>query len=152
MAERIIGDMKIRDVHRMIVENAATIGPDSSMRQLLERIVEDPRTRHAYVIDENNRLIGSIRLNTVLRRLFPMITAIPSEGGMLTLLSYLSAEKVRDLMNTNPSSVREDNTVADAVQLMTQEQVNELPVVNDSGEVVGEINFLEIIAAYLKQM
>ncbi len=152
MAEKLIGDVKVRDIHRMIVEDAATIGLDSSIDELLARIVEDPRTRHVYVVDQKNRLVGSVRLNSVLKHLFPMVTAAPpGKGGMLSLLSSISAEKVKDLMNARPSFVREDATAAEAVQMMADEQVNELPVVNDRDEVMGEINFLEIIAAYLKQ-
>ena len=73
MAERLIGDKRVGDVHKLLVEDAAAIGPDQLLDELLAKIVEDPRTRHVYVVDRDGVLVGSVRLNTVLKHLFPLI-------------------------------------------------------------------------------
>jgi len=68
--------MNVGEVHRLIVENATTITLDKPLDELLKKIVEDPRTRHVYVIDNKNILMGSVRLNSVLEYLFAM-TSMP---------------------------------------------------------------------------
>ncbi len=151
MAERSIGDMHIRDVHRLIIENAATIGADRPLTELLQKIIADPRSRHVYVVDEEGTLIGSVRLNAIVKQLFPMTTAASSgEYRTLEILATYDAKTVSDLMNESPVFVQEETTVNEAVQLMVAEGVNELPVVDEKRRVTGEINFLEVIAAYLK--
>ena len=86
-----------------------------------------------------------------MKHLFPFIES-PSPGHerLLDVLLSLEAENARDIMNSTPSFVYEETPVTEAVELMVAEQVNELPVVNSQRQVMGEINFLEIISAYLK--
>ena len=152
MAERLIGDKRVGDVHKLLVEDAAAIGPDQLLDELLAKIVEDPRTRHVYVLDRDGVLVGSVRLNTVLKHLFPLITsASPGHERLLDVLTSFEASTVRDIMNVDPAFVHEGTTVAETVKLMIGEQVNELPVVDNQHRVMGEVNFLEVINAYLKE-
>ncbi len=151
MAERSIGDMHIRDVHRLIIENAATIGAERPLSELLEKIIADPRSRHVYVVDEKGILTGSVRLHAVVKQLFPLTTATSSgEFRTLEILATYDAKTVGDIMDESPVFVQEETTVNEAVQLMVAEGVNELPVVDTRGRVIGEVNFLEVIAAYLE--
>jgi len=53
-------------------------------------------------------------------------------------------------MNTKPGFVQSDTSVNETVKIMIEETVNELPVVDNEHRVIGDINFLEIIAAYIK--
>ncbi len=151
MAERLIGDKRVRDVAKLIVENAAVISPDAPLEELLAKIVEDPRTRHVYIVDKDGVLLGSVRLNAILRQLFPYITSVsPGHERLLDVLASFEAGRVKDIMNADPSFVHEGSTVTETVDLMITEQVNELPVVDNQRRVMGEVNFLEIISAYLK--
>lgn len=151
MAERILGDMNVGEVHKLIVEDAATITLDKPLDELLKKIVEDPRTRHVYVVDDKNTLVGSVRLNSVLEYLFAM-TSMPyrEDQGLLGFVGLIGAKYVKDIMNTKPGFVQSDTSVNETVKIMLEEKVNELPVVDKEHRVIGEINFLEIIAAYMK--
>lgn len=51
---------------------------------------------------------------------------------------------VKDAMTPNPVSVREDDDVDEAVQVMSQRQIRRLPVVNASGKLVGIISQADI--------
>ena len=55
---------------------------------------------------------------------------------------------MKDIMNASPRFVRDDTPVAEVIRLMEEGKINELPVVDDRRQVVGEINFLEITAEY----
>lgn len=43
-------NMKVGDIQHLLVKEAAVTGPKQSIKDLLARIVDDPRTRHIYVI------------------------------------------------------------------------------------------------------
>ncbi len=150
MAERKLADVRVEDMRRLIVERATTVGPDTTVRSLLGKLLEDSRTRHAYVVDEAGCLVGSVRLNAVLKHLFPLSSANDDEVWRpMGLAAAMGSEKVRDIMNASPCSVHPEMPVLEMVKIMVAEQVSELPVVDQQNRVVGEANFLEVIAAYL---
>ena len=47
---------------------------------------------------------------------------------------------VKDLMNSNPKIIREDEKLSQAEKLMRQHNINSLIVVNGEGELVGVID------------
>lgn len=153
MAERFLEHARVADVRKLIVGEAATIGPEAEIPELLEKILEDPRSRHVYVVDESGVLVGSVRLNSVIQYLFPYTTTSVSEPfpSASRLLAQLAACKVRDIMNPTPQFVDDSTRVPHAVRIMWDERINELPVVDQQKRVVGELNLLEIIAAYLEK-
>ena len=148
--ERLLAHMRVAEVHGSIVTTAATVAPDASIAELLEKILEDPRTRHVYVVDEAGRLLGSVRLVAVLRHLFPY-TSLPDaeRASPSELLRYLAAATAAEIMNPAPRYVTEDASMLEVVRLMVEENLGELPVVDAGRRVVGEVNFLEIVAACL---
>ncbi len=147
--ERLFGNMCVRDVYRSIVEQPALIKPDADVVQLLRAVTADTRTRHVYVVDNEDRLIGSARLMAIAEYLFPFTSVLKSGGGLLAPTVDLEEKKVRDLMNDQPASVLVDAPLADAVTEMMREGITELPVVNAGGHVIGQVNMYEIIEAYL---
>jgi CBS domain-containing protein len=65
-------------------------------------------------------------------------------------MDYSTATSVKDIMTTNPEYVYETTSLAELIKIMIREQVNEVPVIDKDRRVIGEVNFLEIIAYYLK--
>lgn len=151
MMEGILVSIKVRDVHTLLAEEAFTIGPDCSVDELLERLVENPRTRHAYVVDGSGRLIGSVRPAAFLRCLFPIATLDRvGRKGLVEAALATETVRVRDIMSKDPSSLYEHSTLAEMVELMIREDVSELPVLDDQRRVVGEVSLPEVAAAYFK--
>ncbi len=66
---------KVKDVRNLLVKVPTTVKASASTTEVLESIVADTRTRHVYVVDSNNRLIGSIRMNDVVNFLFSWVAA-----------------------------------------------------------------------------
>ena len=154
MAERLLANASVGEIRDLIVTEAATVGPDAEIVDALRKMLDDLRTRHVYVVDERGVLIGSLRLNAVTAYLFPYTSAsdvdtIPPTGRML---AAISARKVGDIMNVSPRYVRDGHLVPEVVRIMCEEGINELPVVDGERRVVGEVSFLEIVAAYLKEL
>jgi len=152
MPERILEKMLVEDIMNLVAADAAVLGPDDSILSLLEAIIKDPRTRHVYVVDKSGVLIGSVRMNSVIRYLFPFTSFIVQRRHLGQRIPVdMSPSRVGDIMNSSPSCVQKGTTLVDAAAIMIQEQVNELPVVDEAMHVVGEVNMLEVITGYLKE-
>jgi CBS domain-containing protein len=55
--EKHIADRKVGDVRHLVVPNASTVRPDQSVDDLLRIMIDDPCTRHVYVVDEMARIL-----------------------------------------------------------------------------------------------
>jgi CBS-domain-containing membrane protein len=134
-----------------VVDNPSTIGPDTSLVELLERMVEDTRTRHVYVVDEQRRLLGVVHMITVTGLLFPLqaLNAEISEPYLFRHIN-LGGKTVRDVMNKEPRLVRTGTGLQDLVRVLLEEKITELPVLDKANLLIGQVYMYEIIMAYLQ--
>ena len=140
---------KVSKVRHLIIQNPSVIGPDAEMRELMYKINEDLRTRHVYVVDKDNRLIGSIRMNSVVQYLFPYCDVLTPGIIMNTEYSRnIFESKVSEFMRKHPLFVKENNTLEECANIFIEEKINELPVVADDMTLIGQISMHEIIRDY----
>ncbi len=153
VGERFLADARVADVRDLVVSEAPTIVPEAEIPELLAKMLEDPRCRHVYVVDGSGALVGSVRLDAVAKYLFPYTTMSISAffPSVSRLLTQFTARKVSDIMDPRPRSVDDNVLVPDAVRIMWEEKTSELPVVDEKQRVVGEIDLLEVIAAYVEK-
>jgi CBS domain-containing protein len=143
-----LGKIPIKDVRNLVVQNPSTISPDGNIDELLSKINENLKTRHVYVVDKNNKLVGSVRINSIVQYLFPM-SAILSAGVSTAQFNVnLLSQNVSDIMKKDPFSVKEDDLLSKVGKIMIKEGINEVPVVDDAMHLIGEVNIFEVIEAY----
>lgn len=144
-----LGRLKIKDVMHLVVENPTVVRKDEAIAKLLEAVNKDLKTRHVYVVDDENKLIGSVRMNSIVKYLFPMkailSSSITSHSNLNVNIFSATAE---NLMKIEPFSVKAESTLSSAATIMIREEINELPVVDDEMHIIGQINVYEIIEAY----
>jgi len=153
MSRRIkLGDTKVADVQHLLVEEPTTIGTGQGIDELLGKIIADPRTRHVYVVDEAGVLIGTVRMNRVVQYLFPF-AAMVEQGSELSIgnMANFNVKLVEDIMDERPKFVKSSTTLVDMATILMREKINELPVVDEDMQVIGQINIYEVIMAYLKE-
>jgi CBS domain-containing protein len=153
MPEDKLASVKVKDVKQLIVANPSILMENSSLNELLKEIIKDSRSRHVYIINKKNKLIGSVRLNNTIQYMFPSIALLQGSDTLQvgTYMMFSSAKTVKDIMTTNPSYVFEDTALSEMIKILIREKVNELPVVDKELHVIGEVNFLEVIQYYLKE-
>jgi len=111
--------VKVKDINQLIVKNPSTLNETSSLKDLLEEIVKDAKSRHVYIVNYQNKLIGSVRLNNTLQYMFPTISLL-NENDVFQIGSYQvysSAKSIKDIMTANPSFVYEDTLLSEMVKL-----------------------------------
>ncbi len=122
----------------------ATVGESASLRDAIDAILRS-ETRKVYVLDGEGRVVGTITFETLLRhagyRLGVRKSGITS---FLKMLGEIGGEKVTEVMIT-PAKVLEDELLVNATRLMVEHHLNDLPVVDGDGRLVGELNGLDIL-------
>jgi len=145
-----LGELKVADIQHLVVDEPSVLGPDASVDELLSAMLADLRTRSVYVVDDERRLLGCVRMDRVVDRLFPLEAIVShSFEASLRNASALNAKRVRDLMVKGVTAVHESTSLADVAKILMKEKVQEVAVVDQDGKLVGEVNVYELIKAYL---
>ncbi len=117
--------------------------PDA-VRRLVEMGVDG-----APVLDDDGNLVGMLSASDVMVQgarlhlptvftLFGMSAELPGEAARYDRdLERALASKVADLMTRDPRTIDVGASVADAATIMHDEEVSRLPVLDESGRVVG---------------
>jgi CBS domain-containing protein len=146
-----LADMKVKDIRHLLVEDPATTRPSASLLEVLEEMKRDLRSRHVYVVDEAGRLLGTVRMASVVQYLFPFDAVVELNTPLYeAYVPRLDAKTAADLMHTPPVRVTEETSLDEMARLLIREAINELPVVDENECLIGQVNVYETIKAYLE--
>lgn len=145
-----IRSAKVKEIRELLAKEAATVSPEDSIQQVIEKLLANPVTRHVYVSDENNRMVGTIRMNQLVEYIFPYET-IWLQDRYDAYLQTMYKETAGEIMLRDFLFVKDETTVSEMVTLMDKEKINELPVLNEKGQIIGEVNFMEVLKSLKKQ-
>ena len=116
--------------------NLPTATPDQSVGDVLRQVSTITRRPGAVVVVDDDRLAG-IFSDGDLRRL---IVAEPAAA---------LGRRIGEVMTVNPKRVRADALAADAMAVMRQYRVDELPVVDADGRATGLIDVQDLVVLKL---
>ncbi len=122
-------------IHALMVSDPITISAHASISDAIE-LMKVNSIRHLPVVAEDNMLEGFLTLADLKQGL------IPSMLGDLNL---------RDLMITEPITVRSEDDVEIAAQLIYKHKIGGMPVVDD-GQLVGIITATDILRTFIDMM
>jgi acetoin utilization protein AcuB len=130
-------------VNHWMTSDPVTITDDTSMMKAIH-LMKQNRFRRLPVLHDG-ALVGIITDRDLKE-------ASPSKATTLDVheLYYLLAElHVRDIMTRNPITVKPDDTVERAAELMLEHTVSGMPVVDDTGRLVGIITQSDVFRAFM---
>lgn len=113
-------------------ENLPVIADHLTVKEALERAQGDRRAGAIVLVDENGRLSG-IFTDADLRRL---VRRDPAGLG----------QPISDVMTRHPKHLSVDDLVRDAVHLVREKRLDEVPVVDHEGKPIGLIDVQDLIA------
>ena len=136
-----------KKVHELMIDKSVTVSEDEEIFEVANKVTKDCETLLVCVVDKENKLIGMITPKELLK------AAEVSEYGNVRhpffsgreALHLLSSDHARDIMSA-PVSVKPDDEVQMAIDLMLRNNLNEIPVVDKDSRVIGEVNFMDIIS------
>ena len=114
----------------------------SSFSQILTLFTEFP-IHHLPIVDADNKLIGMVSSND-LAKVFLKLCNRPLKIAM-DITAIDNAISVSDIMTPTPVSISSEDSVAAAIQILSEKKFLALPVV-DEGVLVGILSAKDIIA------
>ena len=131
--------MLIRD---WMTTDVITATPETSMLKV-SKMMKEYDIRRVPVVDAQNKVVGIVSDRDVK-------DASPSKATTLDMyeMHYLLAElKAKDIMTPRPFTVKPTDTVEKAAMLMLDNKFGGLPVVEESGRLVGIISDQDVFKA-----
>lgn len=153
--------MKVKDV---MVRDYDYLKPDNTLRQavnLFRNVVRgDQRlgTMGLSVIDAKGKLVGMLSMTDILKAVYPSYMSMMNLGeftwdGMLENLARQGGNrKVQDIMTSPVITVRENDPLMECVDLILRIHIRKMPVLDNSGIMVGMVYLQDIFYAITKAM
>ncbi|MBI0584545.1 MAG: CBS domain-containing protein [Methanomassiliicoccus sp.] len=144
VSEKKFSEALVSDVYEIMVKRPAVVTGDASIGDVIEGMLNNPVSRKVYVVDGQGALVGMVNTDTVLR-LIGYRTGVRELGAMsfMRFLRDMFKEKVSDLTAPTRSVTRDDKLTA-ALDIMIHDHVNDLPVVDAEGKLIGEMVSLHL--------
>lgn len=131
--------MKVNDVYRKITKVAEKVHPEDKLEEVIKKVLKSKLSRAVYVVDENDELVGIIRMREILKILGMKYL----QEDAFTLLSDILAKTAKDVM-IEPVSVSVDDSVGEALKIAVRYELEDVPVTK-RGKVIGDLNCFEIL-------
>ncbi len=131
--------MKVKDVFQTITKGPDIVRESDSIQDVIQQVSKDLRTRSAFVVNQEEELVGIINVRDLLR----VAGAKYLQRHTLTVIPYLTAQRAADIMQT-PFFVSPEDEIDDALRLAVTHDLKDIPVV-EGGKVIGDLNCFEIL-------
>jgi CBS domain-containing protein len=130
VAERLpsVVDAPLKTLNRRL---PLTVPPGSSLAQCLRAIQRSGVGDSVLVVDDDGRLRGVLTERDIFGQLI---------GAKVDLASPVEA-----FMNTEPRTLRLDDTVLDAIRLMQSGRYRNVPILNETGRVAGIVRQQDVL-------
>jgi CBS-domain-containing membrane protein len=134
-------------VKELMTKKFVAVHEIDSIFETVGKIAKSKETTLACVVDADGKLRGILTPKEVLKSVEVCEygkTGHSFFSGMETL-RMMSAGEVGDIMGS-PASVKPDDEIQKAIDIMIDRGFYEVPVVDKKGRVIGAVNYLHIIA------
>ncbi|WP_455391665.1 CBS domain-containing protein [[Eubacterium] cellulosolvens] len=146
MSEKDIRDLIVKDVFEILSGKPAIVKEGSVLKDAVEAIIQRSTSRKVYVVDDAGKLEGMITIETLLRHVGYRVGV--RETGMISFFKFLSGilkEDVADIME-KPVTITKKHKILDALQMMVEHHLNDLPIVDEEERIIGELHSFQILA------
>jgi CBS domain-containing protein len=152
MNRKRLYDFTVEDICEIFVSEPSLLSPSAPIEDLFNKMIENPITRHIYLVDDDKRFIGAVELKSILSYLSPHLSNIEIDD-IRDMITYFFENDVKVASNfcscyADKISVKMDDTLEYVLKLMYKKDVSELPIIDNDNRVIGEVNMLDIIATF----
>jgi CBS domain-containing protein len=152
--------MLVKDV---MSKNVITISPEESISNAIDKMAKNNIS--GLIVVEDEKVVGVISESDVLKIFkseFPelklssnislsIFSLIKSGIKIIREIKKIGKLKVKDLMSKKVFFVKPEDTILEAARIMSKKDVRRLPVIDESGKLVGIISRIDILRALIKE-
>ncbi len=141
--------LRVRDAEKLISTEPILVRDEASIYETVEQLIDTRHARCAYVVDEQGQLLGMVTLKALVEHIFAhhYLGGKPAEGSMFDIIH---TENALQLAATQPVYVTENEPLDQAIEKMLNSDLQEVPVVDEEGVVVGDINLLDLLSMWME--
>ncbi|MBI4415481.1 MAG: CBS domain-containing protein [Euryarchaeota archaeon] len=137
----------VGDIYEVVRSDAATVPEDATLRDAVDAILAREVTRKAYVVDGEGHVKGTISLETLMRHVSYRLGA--RKPGLVSFFRFvreMETDRVVDFMR-RPTTVTLETNVVEVVRKVVEDHLNDFPIVDGEGRLLGELNTLNLLKA-----
>ncbi len=152
LLHRNVEDLKVEDVSDLCVGEPSIVHVDDHIWKIVASLIDKPANRAVYVVDDKKKLLGIISFRDIIRVTNARLGA--RRRGVSAFIQYLRdvfQEDVGGLMRKPPVAKMSTNLL-EALKKMEDFKMNDMPVVDDEGKLVGDLKGLEILRFALEDI
>ncbi|HEY3418927.1 MAG TPA: CBS domain-containing protein [Methanomassiliicoccales archaeon] len=142
--KKSFSDLLVSDVYDLVIKEPSTVKTGSKIHQVFDEYLKNPGSRKVYVIDDEGKLLGAVTTETLLRLLGYRVGIREFAGFSLWKLMRDMLKEGVDGIFVKIPSVKANDKLTKALQIMLDNHLNDLPVIDNEGKLIGELNSLEI--------
>ena len=140
---------RIRDVAEFLVP-PAVVEEGEPIVLVMDCFLKRPERRVIFVVDAAEKFVGTIRLSDLVLHLWPYAAAM-EEVLTPEILNIVKATTAGELASYSNFYLKLDSTLEEAVSLMHGNYLDALPVLDEDGKIIGEVNYYNILKAYIRK-
>ena len=141
--------VKITDVLKALKGRAIPIIPqESSVEEAIETIAHFPHSRLLYVVDGEEKFIGTISLGNLVRHFFSR--SHEPQIHPRSLISMITTETAKDIMETHPIFATGEEDVELVLKRMVEKNVQEIAVLDGENRLIGDVTMIDLLQFLIK--
>jgi predicted transcriptional regulator len=139
-------DSSVADVFEKVGQPASIVDEKAKLGDVVDAMVKNPLSRKVYVVDKEQKVLGVVDADTVLKLIGHRVGVQRNAG--LPVFSFLTEtlkENATDFMRKVRPVTRNTQLTA-ALQIMLDDKMADLPVVDENGRIIGELISIEMLS------
>jgi CBS domain-containing protein len=141
--EKMLGGKKVAELVAFLKgRRLPLIDQKANIEEIVTAMIHFEHSRLLYVVDNNEKLTGTISWGLLARHVFSSSHAPQVHPRFI--MSLITAETAKDIMQKNPVFTTENEPVETLLKKIIQRKVQEVPVIDRAKRVIANltINFL----------
>lgn len=144
----MVKNVQIKDARMLVTLIPVFVHKTASADEIAKILITNPQIRSTYVVDNKLKLVGKITLKKLIKHEFKEY--LPHKIVAFTELEFIGKKKAEDLM-TPPVYVKDDDTLKSAFEKMCENDLDELPVIDENHQLIGNLGLLELLTILVEK-
>lgn len=141
-------------VQDFMVKNVYTLKENDEIKTLLETLSNN-KIGSLPIVDENNHLVGIVSDGDILRYLNPktyVAYLMFYKEDIEEVVPEKSKQPIKSIMKKHVVTINENDSLEEAMKILSQHHFKKLPVINENRQVVGIISRGDVIRNLTDQL
>lgn len=140
--------LNIRDIiPNMEQRELPLIHEDAELNEVIDIMMQANNDRTHYIVDRENRLLGTISLNELIRHIFSH--SHEPKIHPRRLMDMVTSETAKHIMLKTPVSATKEDDVETILNKMIKHNIKQIAIVDRDNKVTHDITMLDLLREWL---